>query len=170
MTVTDPSSKSDGQNIDVNILWANDPPVASVSCPSDVDEFAPVTLNGSASNDLEDGTNLTYVWAQTHSPPNVDLSGYNPPTSNTSSITFNAPQLGKGQLGDVAFQLTVTDSSNASASTDPFSGCNFFINDKTAPILSGLDDISTPATTLSGAVVVTPCPPLTTTGTKWTRS
>lgn len=153
LKVTDPSGKNDSQIIDVNIVWANDPPVASVSCPSEVDEFLPVTLNGSASHDLEDGTNLTYVWVQTHSPPNVNLSGYNPPASNTSSITFNAPQLGKGDLGDVAFQLTVTDSSLASASTDLFTGCNFFINDKTPPVLSGLDDISTPATAPSGAVV-----------------
>ena len=130
----------------VNIVWTNDPPVASLVCPGGVimvNEGASVTLNGSGSTD-SDGSIANYTWGQVSGLPNLDISSLTAP-----SITFNAPHLGYHQLGSLSLRLTVTDNNDASSSTE----CGVFIRDVTAPAISVPADIIAEATSSSGAAV-----------------
>lgn len=131
--------------VSVNVVAANQPPVAQISCPASVDEGAQVTLDGSGSSDPEGGT-LTYAWDQRSGFPLADL----PAPPHGDSISFTAPGLGYLASGMVAFGLTVTDDGASSDSTSD-AECTFFINDVTAPVLSGAVDIEEEATSPSGA-------------------
>ncbi|HEY5782146.1 MAG TPA: HYR domain-containing protein [Lysobacter sp.] len=142
LTVSD-GTLSDSANAQVNVVWTNDPPVARLSCPLDVNEGASVTLNGSASSDSDDGI-ASYEWLQqTALPivPGVDAW-------DTASVTFNAPSLGFQQAGLVPFVLTVKDASGAASSAT----CYVFIHDITAPVISGAQDLNVEATSAAGAV------------------
>lgn len=141
LTVSD-ASQSDDIDVISNIVWQDDPPTAALSCPLSVDEGATLTLDGSGSFDTDDGIS-TYAWEQVLGPPNVDLSAY-----STASISFTAPSLGTGQLGEVRFKLTVTDGAGQQSSEQ----CTLLINDVTAPVLSGAVDQEIEATSSAGAV------------------
>lgn len=142
LTVSD-GSLSDAATVDVNVAWTNDPPVAQLSCPLEVDEGQSVTLDGSASSDSDDGI-ASYAWVQKSGDPVV--AGV--PTWSTGSPTFAAPALGFRQTGLVGFVLTVRDHSGAVASAD----CDLMIRDVTAPLVTG-SDILADADNASGAVV-----------------
>ncbi len=68
-----------------------------------------VTLDGSKSKDPDSGDTLTYSWVQTAG-PTVTLNG-----ADTSIATFTAPKDISSDT-DMRFQLTVTDSKNATNS------------------------------------------------------
>ena len=122
-----PSAKFSTDTVSINVLHVNQPPVAALSCPGDVDEGGLVTLDASASSDAEGA--LTYSFSQLTGLPLAILP--DPPYAD--SVSFNAPSLGLGQTGHVEFGVTVTDEEGASASDT----CDIFINDITAPVLSG---------------------------------
>ena len=128
---------------DVNVVISNQPPVASLVCPSDVNEGATITLNGSGSTDPESGA-LTYVFSQTSGFPLATL----PALPHGSSVSFPAPALGLGQPGNVQFGLTVTDPANASNSKT----CTLFIHDVTNPVIAGAANQTLEATSAAGAV------------------
>lgn len=119
----------------VNILWTNDPPVASLVCPADgvfvVDEGDLVTLDGSGSSDA-DGSIVSYSWAQAAGLPNLGIGAL-----DTASISFNAPSLGYQQLGSLSLTLTVTDDVGATAEAV----CRVWINDVTPPAITVPDDV-----------------------------
>lgn len=145
LTVTEAvsSALTGTTTVDVNVVIANQPPVASLSCPAQVNEGATITLNGSGSTDPEN-LPLTYVFSQTSGFPLATI----PPLPHASSVSFPAPSLGLGQPGNVQFGLTVTDAGNSSNSKT----CTIFIKDITAPVLSGAADQSLQATSAAGAV------------------
>lgn len=143
LTVSDGSLSASTDKI-ANIVWTNDPPVASLACPTGVlvvDEGDPVTLDGSGSSD-SDGTIAAYAWDQVAGLPNLGIGA-----AVTPSISFNAPHLGYNQLGGVTLRLTVTDNTGASSSAE----CGVFINDVTPPVISVPADISAEAQGPSGA-------------------
>jgi hypothetical protein len=148
LRVTDPQGLHDDENVVVNIVFANDAPFASLSCPLQVDEGDTVLLDGSASSDYEDdfsGTPLTYAWSQTQGPPNIDVF-----TETGDTVSFTAPILGTGDLGGIDFELTVTDSGGLFTQAT----CGVFINDVTAPVFTGDEDRIVEATRPSGADVL----------------
>src|SRR4249919_2014290 len=145
LTVSDGSLQGSTDKI-VNILWTNDPPVASLVCPNGVfvvNEGGPVTLDGSGSSD-SDGTIASYLWEQVSGVPNLDLTG-----QAASTLAFNAPHLGYGQLGSLSLRLIVTDNNGASSSTE----CGVFIKDVTAPGISTPGDLIAEADSALGATV-----------------
>jgi hypothetical protein len=89
----------------------NNPPVADAGLPQTVNEGAPVTLDGSASFDL-DADPLSFAWSQTAG-PTATLVG-----ANTQMPTFTAPLVGSNQV--CTFRLTVDDG-NGGVSTDTVS-------------------------------------------------
>lgn len=127
--------------IDINVLGANQPPTAVLSCPAEIGEGETLTLDGSGSSDT-DGT-LAYAFAQDVGFPIATL----PPAPHGSSISFAAPSLGGLQPGNVKFLLTVTDDDGASDSDD----CTVFILDKTAPVIDGATDMLVAADDANGA-------------------
>jgi len=89
----------------------NQSPTARVGAAQTVNEFAPVTLDGSASSDPE-GTALTYSWIQ-QSGTSVTLSD-----ASVASPTFDAPDVTAINTPDVLrFQLTVSDGSLSNNAT-----------------------------------------------------
>ena len=83
----------------------NTPPLANADIDQTVFQGSLVTLNGTASNDPDNGPSpLTYAWTQT-SGPSVTLTGQ---TSATPSFT-------PAQSGIVQFQLIVNDGQTSSA-------------------------------------------------------
>jgi len=144
LTVSDGSLSASTDKI-ANIVWTNDPPVASLVCPGGVmvvNEGDPVTLDGSGSSD-SDGSIATYAWDQVAGLPNLGIGA-----QVTPSLNFSAPHLGYNQLGGVTLRLTVTDNSGASSSAE----CGVFINDITPPVISVPTDISAEAQGPSGAI------------------
>ena len=143
LTVSDGSLSASTDKI-ANIVWTNDPPVASLVCPGGVlvvNEGDLVTLDGTGSSD-SDGAIATYAWDQVAGLPNLGIGAL-----ATPSISFNAPQLGYNQLGGVTLRLTVTDNTGASSSAE----CGVFINDVTPPVISVPGDISAEAQGPTGA-------------------
>ena len=89
----------------------NRAPTANAGTPQTVNEFDPVTLDGSGSTD-PDGTTPTYSWAQT-SGTTVTLSG-----ATTAAPTFDAPDVMAVNTPEVLrFRLTVSDGSLSSSAT-----------------------------------------------------
>lgn len=84
----------------------NAPPVADAGDDLTVDAGDAVALDGSASHDAEDGSNLTYAWTQLEGPAVVlsDAAAARP--------GFRAPEDEAGAT--LRFSLTVTDTGNAS--------------------------------------------------------
>ena len=102
LQVTDDGGLQDTDTCIVNVSWVNLPPTANAGPDQTVSEGSSVSLNGSNSDDLDDGI-ASYLWTQTGGTP-VTLS--NP---STVIPLFTAPLVGAG--GDsLTFQLTVTDS------------------------------------------------------------
>ncbi len=102
LLVTDDGGLQDTDTCIVNISWVNLPPTANAGPDQTVSEGDTVSLDGSNSDDLDDGI-ASYQWTQTGGIP-VTLS--NP---STVIPLFTAPLVGAG--GDsLTFQLTVTDS------------------------------------------------------------
>jgi hypothetical protein len=113
LTVSDGDCSTQADPVSITVVQANHQPVAAVLPPVvTVAEGATAHLDGSSSYDPDGaGDTLTYAWTQT------DADGPHPvlttPTSNTTD--FVAPTFGPGG-GTLHFQLTVTDSHNASSS------------------------------------------------------
>jgi hypothetical protein len=143
LTVSD-GTLTDASTVNVNVSWTNDPPVARLTCPLDVNEGQPVTLDGSGSTDGDDGI-ASYRWVQKSGLPVVAGVG----DWTTSRATFDAPALGYLQTGEIGFTLFATDNSGAEASKD----CDIFIHDVTAPIVS-VSDMSADADSAAGADAV----------------
>ncbi|GAB3348564.1 hypothetical protein GCM10027430_09530 [Lysobacter tyrosinilyticus] len=143
LTVSD-GSLSDSNTALVSVVWINEPPVAALSCPLEVNEGQALTLNGSASSDSDDGI-ASYQWQQLVGLPAV--AGID--TWNTATKTFNAPQLGFQQSGVVPFKLTVTDYSGAKSSAD----CSIFIHDVTKPVITTPANIVAEASSAAGTNV-----------------
>jgi hypothetical protein len=145
LTVSD-GFVSDTQEKGVNVVWANDPPVAALTCPAvgvlNVDEGQSVTFDASGSSDSEGA--ITYAWSQSSGLPYLGIGGL-----LTPSITFAAPSLGYNQLGGMTVTVTVTDAQGASASKS----CGLFIRDVTAPVITVPADITAEALSPSGANV-----------------
>ncbi|NUS61397.1 MAG: HYR domain-containing protein, partial [Lysobacter sp.] len=147
LRVTDTGGLFNETSVVVNVLFANDSPFASLHCPAVVQEGDSVTLDGSASSDYEDDANntaLKYKWSQLSGPPNIDVGN-----ETGASVTFNAPVLSTGEVGNIEFELTVTDSGNLSTTAT----CGIFIEDVTAPVFSGDEDRTEEATGPGGANV-----------------
>ena len=109
----------------VNVT-SNLPPLASLSCPEQVNEGAPVVLDGSASLD-PNGQPLAYQWTQSMGYPSILVGG-----ATTSTVTFTAPALTTGQDGFVEFELKVTDTFGLW----DLATCMVEIRDITAPVIS----------------------------------
>ena len=101
LTVTDGLGLAATDTAIVNVSRGNLPPVANAGGTQIANEGAPVTLNGSASND-PDGTIVSFQWVQ--------QTGTGVALSNPSAAqpTFTAPNVGSGGES-LTFQLTVTD-------------------------------------------------------------
>jgi hypothetical protein len=125
-----------------NIVWVDDPPVASLSCPETVNEGANIHFDGSGSTDSDDGI-ASYAWLQTVLPPDL---GIGDETGSTVDVT--APVLSYQQDGFITVQLTVTDVAGQSAQDD----CVVQILDITPPVISGADDQTVEATSPAGAI------------------
>jgi len=85
----------------VNVTWLNTPPQANAGSDQTVSEGAQVTLDGSASLDIDDGI-ASYHWVQTGGLA-VTLSD-----PYASQPTFTAPNVGPDGAS-MTFALTVTD-------------------------------------------------------------
>ena len=104
LTVTDDKGASDFTTVTVSVSEAtNTPPVASAGSDQTVNEGSLVTLDGSASSDLE-GSTLTYLWT---APTGILLS-----SATAANPTFTAPTV----LADteILFKLVVNDGTSNS--------------------------------------------------------
>ena len=97
----------------IGVTSVNDPPAASAGPDQSIREVTIVTLDGSASTDVDDA-NLAYSWTQISGTPTVALSD-----PAVAKPTFAAP-LVQAAGGLLTFQLKVTDSGNVD-STDTVS-------------------------------------------------
>lgn len=90
----------------------NQAPTANAGPAQTVNEFDPVTLDGSASTDPDAGTTLTYSWAQ-QSGTSVTLTD-----ATVASPMFDAPDVTAVNTPEVLrFQLTVSDGSLSNSAT-----------------------------------------------------
>lgn len=101
VTVTDNGGLTATATCIVNVAWVNQPPVANAGQNQTVNGGDPVTLDGSASTDPDDGI-ASYLWTQLSGPP-VTLS-----STSAAQRTFTAPYVPRGDAM-LTFQLTVTD-------------------------------------------------------------
>lgn len=143
LTVSD-GALSNANTALVSVVWTNDPPIAALSCPLEVNEGQELTLDGSASSDSDDGI-ASYLWEQLVGLPEV--AGIE--SWNAATTTFHAPLLGYQQSGIVPFKLTVTDLSGAKSSAD----CSIFIHDITRPLINVPVDLVAEATSAAGVNV-----------------
>jgi hypothetical protein len=111
LTVTDSGNLQHTDACLVNITWQNTPPMAVVA--PDYLETAggsPVTLDGSASTDADDGI-ATYLWTQIEGDP---VSFSNPTSAVTS---FTAPKTETFEK-NIELRLTVTDHGGLKGTAD----------------------------------------------------
>jgi hypothetical protein len=100
LTVTDYQGARSTDSLTVNVIHANQAPVAHAGTDQTVNEGCEVRLDGSGSRDPDDGI-ASYLWRQTEG-PTVTLSD--------STAIFPAFVLGIGtETKFLAFELTVTD-------------------------------------------------------------
>jgi hypothetical protein len=95
--------------VDVDLSTDNVPPVADAGPDQTVDEGVTVTLNGSNSDDSDDGIEF-YSWEQVGTTYPVTLSD-----PAAEKPTFTAPDVGADGAA-LTFRLTVTDYSGATSS------------------------------------------------------
>ncbi len=102
LMVTDNEGATATDQVVITVL-VDTPPVADAGASQYVIANAAVTLDATASTDVEDPNNLTFSWAQT------DNSGFNVTltNANTSQATFSAPNITAATT--LAFEVTVTD-------------------------------------------------------------
>lgn len=101
LVVNDGTLSSDPDTVNITVKNVNHPPVADAGDDQTVQEGSPVTLDGSASFDVDNET-LIYNWAQTAG-PSVTLSD-----PSIAQPFFTAPQVGPG--GEtLTFNLAVSD-------------------------------------------------------------
>jgi hypothetical protein len=109
LTVTDSEGLTGTDTVDIIVNNVNVPPVAQAGPDQTVNEGSPVTLNGTASTDV-DGDLLIFSWAQISGPP-VTLSG-----PDTATPSFTAPEVDSaGAI--LTFELTVSDGIASSTDT-----------------------------------------------------
>ena len=101
LTVTDESSLSDSDTVTVNVTWVNIPPTADAGPDQNVSEGEQVSLDGSGSEDMDDGI-ASYAWTQTAG-PDVTLSD-----ASAVQPTFTSPDVGPDGA-TLTFKLTVQD-------------------------------------------------------------
>jgi hypothetical protein len=103
--VNDGTEDSNTATVTVTINPAppvNNPPTADAGPDQTVSEQTPVVLDGSGSDDIEDGAaGLSYAWTQPGGPP-VQLIN-----ADTDTPSFTAPAVSAST--DLTFQLMVTD-------------------------------------------------------------
>ena len=107
LTVTDPHNLRVSDTVTITVTaGANDAPTASAGSNQTVNEGATVTLSGSGTD--PESERLSYSWRQSSGTPDVSLSN-----ANRATARFTAPtQLVNN--ASLVFELTVTDSRNAS--------------------------------------------------------
>ena len=106
LTVTDNYGLTSSDTISIFVqdaLITNTLPVADAGASQIVNEGTLVTLDGSASSDAEDGTNISYLWTQTAGTP-ITLDN-----NTIAQPSFTAPMVDVNN-DDLHFDLTVTDS------------------------------------------------------------
>ncbi len=108
LTVTDNGGLKSSATCIVNVTWENEPPTAVTGPDQTVAEGSVVTLDGSNSNDPDDGI-ASYGWEQTEGPA-VTLSD-----ASAIQPTFTAPNVGIGGAA-LTFRLTVTDNGGLKSS------------------------------------------------------
>jgi len=103
--VTDGNGGFDRAAVSVTIHPVNDPPDANAGQDSEALEGILVTLDGTASYDIEDGQNLIFAWEQviTGEEPRVQLVNV-----YTATPEFEAPEVGPEGVV-LTFRLTVRD-------------------------------------------------------------
>ncbi len=111
LTVTDNGGLSDTDQVTILVSDNNAPPEANAGPDQTVSETQLVQLDGSGSEDTDDGIK-TYSWTQIGTGPTVQLSSH-----SDVQPTFTAPEVGEGSI-IIEFQLIVTDQSGAQ-STGP---------------------------------------------------
>ncbi len=101
LVVTDSKGLDDSDSVTVNVLHENQPPVADAGQDQTVNEGDEVTLDGSGSDDPDDGIEY-YLWRQ--------VAGTTADLSNAAEMqpTFIAPGVGLGGES-LIFELLVTD-------------------------------------------------------------
>ncbi|QTA91028.1 PKD domain-containing protein [Desulfonema magnum] len=101
LTVTDDGGLKDTDRVTVNIIAANQPPVANAGYPQTAEEGSMVILDGSGSRDPY-GRITSYLWKQ--------ISGTEVKLSDATAMrpTFAAPLVDSNGI-TLAFELTVTD-------------------------------------------------------------
>ncbi|MDY6903918.1 MAG: PKD domain-containing protein [Thermodesulfobacteriota bacterium] len=110
LTVTDSNGLQDTDTVIVNVTWQNVPPTADAGIDQVVTEGGTVTLDGSLSNDPDDGL-VAFAWTQTEG-PTVTLS--DPTASNPTFVTV--PVDADGSY--LTFQLVVSDAGGLQASDE----------------------------------------------------
>src|SRR3989454_7875644 len=101
LTVDDGHGGVDIAKYNIIVLHVNHPPIVQVGPDQTVDEGAPVTLTGSATD--PDNDPLTYAWGQ-YSGPEVELSSY-----GDTSVSFTAPAVDPGSSKALLFIFTADD-------------------------------------------------------------
>ena len=120
LTVKDFGELKSQDSCIVNVTWQNLPPVADAGEDMDVTTGSTVTLDGSGSNDSDDGI-AAYSWKQTGGPSvtladaGAAVTSFTVPTA-TVSISGTTSDMSNV----IVFELTVTDS-NGLQSTDQVS-------------------------------------------------
>ena len=101
LTVTDSQNVKDTDSVAVDVKWENDPPTADAGSPQSVTVGSMTILNGSKSEDTDDGI-ASYQWVKI-SGPELTLQD-----STKESAWFYAPEIDT-KTADLVFELTVTD-------------------------------------------------------------
>jgi hypothetical protein len=107
LTATDGDGVDDTDDVVIRYFAVNAAPVADAGSDQTIPTPRLVTLDGSASNDMIDGSISSYSWMQLSGTP-VELTG-----ADTSMPTFRGPRLAIDD--DLIFELTVTDNETATA-------------------------------------------------------
>lgn len=134
VVVTDEDGVSETAGVIVTVVppvAGNTPPTANISAnQTTVNVGDTVVLNGSGSND-PDGTIVSWNWLVTSTGTNITLV-----SNGANQVQFVAPQVVSNTI--VTVQLTVTDSQQATGSTE----INITINGNAVPTVSAGNDQS----------------------------